>query len=674
MAGVGSTGNNTQTQNIATNVGPVNFSGIASGIDWNAVIAKETSLALAPITQYDNQITTLTAKNQALITLNGLMASVQSALSALSDPSQFQEFDGTSSDPSAATATSVPGVAANPGTYTITGETLATATQVTSAPADQVGEEIQGDVAIADDTFQITPTIPSSGQDQITVDGVSLKFSPTDGVNGTLDAILANLTTAVDQVDPGFTASYSSVTDTVTFQSTDQPISIGSPTDVGNLLTVLKLDIASVANSSSSGLIQSAGPISGLDAFPNLAQANLITAVTAGSFSINGVSFSVDPANQSLNDIINEINASSAGVIAAYNTVTGQVTITNQQTGPRSIVFGAPTDSSNFLSAIGLPDGTSKNGSTTQVGAQASVTLQNASGGTSTYYSSSNEVTTAIQGISLNLLSPTTTPFTINVTPDTTTLVNNLQAFASAYNSAMEQLNTDLAAPVIQQNDATNSKNLIAGSSQLTSGGPLFDDLAVSEMRDNLVNLAQSIVTEDGNSISLDAIGLPLSSTFNVFSATEAGTQSNSSTGTLVDGSLTEQTMDGTDGTFQTFDAATFQAAFASNPSLVQSLFLDPNQGVLTQFGTYLTSVTGSPTLLDSGPVGTVPDVSLIQADEDQYTDEISSVQQFINQLQDSATQQANILQSQATAAETAIAGYQATQSQITQLQNSGEL
>ncbi|HXP93256.1 MAG TPA: flagellar filament capping protein FliD [Candidatus Binatia bacterium] len=672
MSGV----SNTQTSNIATNVGPVSFSGISSGIDWNAVIQKETALSLAPITQYNNQITSLTAKNSELIKINGLLASVQSALVNLSNPAQFQTFTGTSSNPTAATATSVPGVGANPGVYTVTGDTLATTTQVTSAPADTVGKQIAGNVAIASDTFQITPTAGTSGQGKFTVDGVTLTYSPTDPINGNLDSILANLQTAVQAVDVGFTASYSSVTDTVTFQSSDAPISIGSPADTGNLITALKLDIASVANSPTSGLVQSAGPISGLNELETLNQnnANLITAVTAGTFSINGVSFSVDPTQQSVNDILQKINASSAGVIAGYNTVTGQITISNQQTGPRSVVFGSPTDSSNFLSALGLPDQSGAHGAATQVGQQASVTLQNPSGGTTTYYSGSNAVTNAIPGISINLLSQTSTPFTISVSQDSTTLVNNIQNFASAYNVALNELNAAIAPPVVQQNNATTSKNLTSSSSQLTGGGPLFGDFSISNLRDRLINLAQTVVNSNGTSFSLSSIGLQMSSTFSVLQATQAGAQTNGTNGTIVSGQLTTQVMQGTDGTFLPLDLNAFQAAFAANPSGVQDLFLDTNFGVLTQMGSYLTGATGSPTLLFSGSVGTIPAVSLIQADENQNTDTISSVQQFIQQLQDSATQQANLLQSQATAAETAIAGYQATQAQVTQLQNSGQL
>ena len=679
MSGISSTAStsNLSTNNIQTNVGPITFTGISSGIDWNSVIQKETQLTLAPTTQYQNQITTLSQKNAELIKINGLLGSLQNALVALSDPSQYQSYVGVSSNPTFAVASGTPGVAAAPGTYTIMNETLATSTQVTSAPASVVGYATDPNAALNNAHFQISPTVGSNGQGTITIDGVSVKYSLTDSINSSLNALLATIQFQVDRsADPGFQAYYDATTDRVVLTSSDAPIAIGSQTDTGNLETVLKLDIASVANTSSSGFIESAGPIGGLNPAPNLDAANLITAVTSGTFSINGVSFSVDPTNQSLNDIIAKINASNAGVIAAYNSVTGQITITSQQTGPKSIVFGSPTDTSNFLSALGLPDQNGAHGATVQVGQQASVTLLNPAGGTTTVYSNSNQVTNAIPGMTLNLLAPNAgTPFTINVSQDSTTLANNIQAFASAYNAAMNELNSALAAPIIQQSNGTNSTSTTVGtSSRLTSGGILFGDLQLEEIRNQLVNYAQSLVNSAGTSYnSLDAIGLPMTSTFSQTQASQAGDQ-NSATQTVA-GGLTTTVMDGTDGTFQPFNLQTFQAAFAADPTAIQDLFMNPTDGIVTQFGSYLTTVTGSPTILQSGEsLGEIPQVALLQADENSNSDSITSLQQLIQQIQDNATMQANLLQQQANAAETAIAGYQATQAQITQLQNSGQL
>jgi flagellar capping protein FliD len=78
--------------------------------------------------------------------------------------------------------------------------------------------------------------------------------------------------------------------------------------------------------------------------------------VTAGTFTINGVQFTVNPATQSLNDVINEVNASNAGVVLQYNSATSSVSITNKTPGPQSVLLGAAGDTSNFLAAAGLTD------------------------------------------------------------------------------------------------------------------------------------------------------------------------------------------------------------------------------------------------------------------------------------------------------------------------------
>jgi hypothetical protein len=190
-----------------------------------------------------------------------------------------------------------------------------------------------------------------------------------------------------------------------------------------------------------------------------------------------------------------------------------------------------------------------------------------------------------------------------------------------------------------------------------------------------LISFAQTIIPSSGTSFnSLDAIGLSLTSTFSVLSATQQGAQSNASAGTTVSGALTSTVQQGTDGTFQAFNLQAFQTAFTQNPSAIQNLFNDPTGGINVLFGTYLTGVTGVPTLLNNGPVGQIPQTALLQADENQNTDQINDLQTLIQQIQDNATQQANALQNQANSAETAIAGYQAEQQQVTQLVNSGQL
>ncbi len=104
----------------------------------------------------------------------------------------------------------------------------------------------------------------------------------------------------------------------------------------------------------------------------SLASSGINTDVTAGTFSINGVAFTVDPATQSLNDILGQINGSAAGVTASYDALTDRVSLTNTVAGNTSLInLGGSDDDSNFLSAInatGATQSTSGTGSTTLTG------------------------------------------------------------------------------------------------------------------------------------------------------------------------------------------------------------------------------------------------------------------------------------------------------------------
>src|ERR1035438_9174701 len=98
MSGVSSTSSTASAATVGTDLAPITFPGIASGIDYNSIITKLTSLTLAPNTQYNSQITQLNAKNAELIKINGLLASVQAGLKDLSDPATFNSYSGTSTD------------------------------------------------------------------------------------------------------------------------------------------------------------------------------------------------------------------------------------------------------------------------------------------------------------------------------------------------------------------------------------------------------------------------------------------------------------------------------------------------------------------------------------------------------------------------------------------------
>ncbi len=79
-------------------------------------------------------------------------------------------------------------------------------------------------------------------------------------------------------------------------------------------------------------------------------QRSILGTVTAGTFTINGVPISVDPAVDTLNDIINRINSRGAGVTASYDAATDTLILISVNT----IALGSSADTSNFLQVAGL--------------------------------------------------------------------------------------------------------------------------------------------------------------------------------------------------------------------------------------------------------------------------------------------------------------------------------
>lgn len=655
-----------------TNVPPISFPGIASGIDYNSIIQKLTSLTLAPNAQLNQQIATINSANAELIKINNLLTSVQSALTGISQSDLYNAVSATSSDSAVLTALGIAGGNATPGTYTITQTSLATATQITAA-GNTFHTELDtapgttasaADVPLIDSYAAITPSNGSGSQGTITIDGVQIQYDVT---TESLNQILATINNAVHAAgDATFNIGLVAGTDQVQITDSAHPVSLGSANDQGNLLQVLRLDQAQVSNTATAGTVTATAGVGGINqalefnstnGLGGATDANYLTPVTSGFFTINGVQITVNNATDNLHSVITRINASSAGVVAAYNTATGQITLTSKNTGAQSIVVGSGSDTSNFLTATGL---TSAAGATTTVGKQASVTLQTASGGTQTVYSNSNTVTNAISGVQLNLLSnDSATPFQVTVSQDSSGLVSAINTFVSAYNAAINEINTATAPPVVPNNPVGSSVG--APPAQPVGAGVLFGNADVEIIKDQLVNEVSAILPNNNNSgyTSLSQIGLKLTDSFTQLQQTSnttgAGSQSSQ---------IQQTTLQGTDGQLQALDVSAFQAALAANPTAVQNL-LNGTSGIVQTIGTYLTGVTGLPTQTQTGLLGSIPTVSLIQGFENANSAQITSIQQQIDQITNNANMQADQLRAEFVQTESTLAGYQALQQQL---------
>ena len=143
-----------------------------------------------------------------------------------------------------------------------------------------------------------------------------------------------------------------------TSEETVLDVEISGPAPVIGSYTIEVLQMASATVAHSNAVL--ASPINDTATLEN---SGMTTDVTAGTFTVNGVEFTVDPTSDSLAGVLSQISASAAGVNATYDGVTDTVTFENQTPGDTSIInFGASDDTSNFLSAINISQATQSDG------------------------------------------------------------------------------------------------------------------------------------------------------------------------------------------------------------------------------------------------------------------------------------------------------------------------
>src|SRR5262249_16952446 len=133
------------------------------------------------------------------------------------------------------------------------------------------------------------------------------------------------------------TATYNSATDKIELSS-QQPIVLGSSNDTSNFLQAAKL------HNNGTGAISSASAVGGVQLYGPAAGANLAAPLSdggngAGEFKINGVSISFNAATDSLQNILDRINDSAAGVTATYDTSSDRFVLLNKSTGDVGITL-----------------------------------------------------------------------------------------------------------------------------------------------------------------------------------------------------------------------------------------------------------------------------------------------------------------------------------------------
>ena len=176
--------------------------------------------------------------------------------------------------------------------------------------------------------------------------------------------------------------------------------------------------------------------------------------------AVAATDFAITPTT-TVGDLLNQIG-SNFGDVTASVTSDGRIQVIDNATGSSDL-------SVNLTPSIGDTGSELSFGSFGQVlqqGANAAFTVDGMN-----MTSSTNTVTSAIQGVTFNLLgSDPKTTLTVKVSPDTQGIENNINTWINAYNTVISYVNT--------QNTYNSTSN--------TTGGPLFGDTTLDMIKSQL--------------------------------------------------------------------------------------------------------------------------------------------------------------------------------------------
>ena len=191
------------------------------------------------------------------------------------------------------------------------------------------------------------------------------------------------------------------------------------------------------------------------------------------------------------------------------------------------------------------------------------------------FSSTTNNVTSAIPGLTLNLVGTSSSPVSVSITPDTNQATAAVNSFVSAYNAVVQAINAQFT--------------YAQGGTQR----PLFSDNTLAQVQQTLANDVNYAIPGSSGPTSLATFGINVQQ----------------------------------DGTLSV-DTSTLNSALTGNFSAVQSFFQSATNGFVTNFSNDLVNLT------DPTKGALYIDLQGISQDQAAVTQEISDFQANIAQQQ----------------------------------------
>ena len=255
---------------------------------------------------------------------------------------------------------------------------------------------------------------------------------------GDVDTMTVNeLLGEINSSGAGVVASYDAAADRIVLRATQsggsQSITLGGGGDTSNFLTIAGL------TENAGGVFQAGNDAGKIDPDALIAYAGFTFLPGSGTFTINGVTISINQATDTLNTVIRKINNSGAGVVAVYDENIDRLTLTQdltKETPFDRITVGNASDTSAFLASVRFTDTPSV---AMEVGSQRQMAEFIIDG--TVYTRNNNKVDDVIAGVTLDLRGQTSAPIGIDISVDTDKAIKAVANFVVQYNTIMNLIN-----------------------------------------------------------------------------------------------------------------------------------------------------------------------------------------------------------------------------------------
>lgn len=473
------------------------ITGLNSGIDVDSTVTKLMAPYQLKIDRVQQDVQKVQWKQQMYDTIINDVKSFQSTYFNSADASNnitSASFFNTTSATSSSTA-----IAANASSSAATGSYTIAVNSLAAAPTIQ-GNALNTEIAVSDISKW-------NGTLSFTVGGATVPDISLSGLTKTGDDT-KDISSLVSSINSAI-ASNSTLNGKLTVSSVSD--STGTYLKFNN---VANSNIQMTACPAVSGSTSIVSPSSSTT-MASLGFSGTSTLNLSYNSSSTPVSISVT-GSETLAQLTADISAKTNGkVVGKFDDITGKFILTSSTTGSQSTlsVTNSTPGSDSLLNALGMSNLTSY----TAQGQDANVTITPPGGTAQTISESSN--TFSINGLSLTLNSLTASgsPATVNVTSDSSSVFTKFKGFMDKYNSLVTEINTKITEkttsdypPLTDAQKASMSDSAIQAWNAKAQQGLLRNDTNLSNLFSSLKDSMYSAVKGASMSFGSSSLGLDL--------------------------------------------------------------------------------------------------------------------------------------------------------------------